>query len=120
MSQIKRRPIYIALSLVLATLIAISVRVFAVDTGGYSPIAKIWAWADYAGGAVLIQLETSIPECPGGYWFKDSSGAASQNMLAIALSAYHAKTPVKIHADENSDWTWLASKECELKLIILE
>ncbi|UTW46442.1 hypothetical protein KFE80_06065 [bacterium SCSIO 12696] len=92
----------------------------AMDTGGYYPISKIWAWADYTDGVVLVQLENQNSLCPNGYWFKDSSGAASKNILSIALSAYHAKTPVRVYADENSDWSGLSSKECELKLIVME
>lgn len=90
----------------------------AMDTGGYFKIAKIHAWAEYTNNTVLVQLEKQHDLCPNGYWFQTANNSSS-NLFAIALSAYHAKTPVKIYADEHSDWSGLAAKECKLKLIVL-
>lgn len=89
----------------------------AMDTGGYYKITKLSAWAAYADGVVLIQLENINPLCPGGYWLPDNVG--SKNILSFALSAFHAKTPVMIYADENTTWAGLAAKTCQLQLITL-
>lgn len=89
----------------------------AMDTGGYYKITKLWVWGGNVGGVVLIQLENINSNCPNGYWLKDSPDSGSKNMLSVILSAYHAKTPVMIYADENSDWSGLAAKECEIGLI---
>jgi hypothetical protein len=100
----------------LLTLVSLSSQ--AMDTGNYSRITKLWAWGGYTNGVVLITLENQNALCPNGYWFQDSANSGSKNLMAMALSAYHAKTPVLIYADESSDWPGLAAKECEVKLIV--
>jgi hypothetical protein len=106
---------------ILALVIFMSASFFAqaMDTGNYYKITKIWSWGGYTNGVVLVVLENQHPLCPNGYWFQDSQNSGSKNLMAIALSAFHAKTPVLIYADENSDWSGLAAKECEIKLITM-
>ena len=102
-----------------ALLIFLSVACQAMDTGGYYKVTKVWTWASYTNGTVLLQLDSVNTACPNGYWFQDSANSASKNLLAVALSAYHAKTPVMIYADEASSWSGLVAKTCEIKLIVL-
>ncbi len=98
----------------------ISMPALAMTTGAYYKISKLYSWADYVNGAILIQLENQNTLCPNGYWLEASKDSSSTNILSVALSAYHAQTPILIHADENADWVGLSTKECEIKLIILE
>lgn len=91
----------------------------AMDTGGYYKITKLWAWGSQGDNVVLVQLENVNSACPGGYWIRDSANAGAKNLLSLALSAFHAKTPVMIYADENTSWADLAAKTCELQLITL-
>lgn len=80
---------------------------------------KLWAWGSQGDNVVLVQLENVNSACPGGYWIRDSANAGAKNLLSLALSAFHAKTPVMIYADENTSWAGLAAKTCELQLITL-
>ena len=105
--------------MMMLVLLSLSFSAQAMDTAGYFPIVRLWAWAGYTNGVVLIQLDHVNPLCPNGYWLQDSANSGSKNIMALALSAYHAQTPVQIYADENSDWPGLATKECEIKLIVL-
>jgi len=91
----------------------------AMDTGGAYKITKIYSWNSYTNGSVLIQLENTNATCPGGYWFQDSANSGPKNIMATALSAYHAKTPVMIYADETSNFNGLGIKTCEVKLIVI-
>ncbi len=92
----------------------------AMNSGGYQKIDKIMAWSEYTNGTFLIQLETQHSLCPNGYWMSATSDSSSQNILSLALSAYHAQTPVLVYAYETSDWPLLGPVECEINLIILE
>ncbi len=105
---------------IFALSLMISLSASAMDTVNYYPISKIWSWAEYQNGVILIQLENQHNLCPNGYWIEASRDSSAVNILSIALSAYHAKTPVRIFANENSDWTGLESKECEIQLMVLE
>lgn len=91
----------------------------AMDTGGYYKITNLSAWGPQGDNVVLVQLETTHPSCPGGYWIRDSANAGTKNFISLALSAFHAKTPVRIYADQNTSWSGLAAKTCELQLITL-
>lgn len=115
-----RTKVFMLQKLLLILSLLIPSASMAMDTGGFYPISKVWAWGEYAGGVVLVQLAQTSQDCPNGFWFQDSANSASSNLLSLALPAYHAGTPVMIYADENSDWSGLAAKECELKLIVLE
>ncbi len=105
--------------LILFSLMLTTTQAFAMNTSSGQIIKRIWSWGEYAEGVILIQLVNTNSECPNGYWFKDSAGSGSKNLLSIALSAYHAKAPITMYANENSDWGGLASVECEVQLIVL-
>jgi hypothetical protein len=100
-------------------MIFLSLACKAMDTGGFYKITKLYSWNSYTNGSVLIQLDNSNSACPGGYWFQDAANSAPKNLLAVALSAYHAKTPVMVYADETSSFNGLGVKTCEIKLIVL-
>lgn len=86
-----------------ALMVSMPFAAFGMNTAG--TIRQIYTWADYTGGAFLIVLDSAHPQCPGGYWLQDSTTSrASSNILASALSAYHAKSRVLIYADETSDF----------------
>ncbi len=97
----------------------LSIQAYAATTPDGQKIKKIWSWGDYTDGVILIQLESTLSQCPNGFWFKDSEGAGSKNLLSVALSAFHAQAPVTIYANESSDWGGLSTKECEIKLIVM-
>lgn len=90
------------------------------DTGGYYNISKIWSWAEYKDGVVVINLEKNFSQCPGGFWLKVSPNSSNSNIFSMALSAYHSKTKVRIYADENADWDGISAKVCKIKLLELE
>ena len=96
---------------------------FGMSTNGYFEIDKIYTWADYTNGTFMIVLtnpDTASKElCPSGYWLEGGNDKNS-SVLSTVLSAYHSKSKVRVYANENSDWSGLSSKECEIKLIILE
>lgn len=100
-------------------LMILSMICTAMDTGGAYKITKIFTWNSFTNGTVVIQLENTNATCPGGYWFQDAANSGPKNLLAVALSAYHAKTSVMIYADESSSFAGLGPKTCEVKLIVL-
>lgn len=103
--------------LMILLLMSISLSSQAMDTVGYYKIINLSTWGGGANGAVLVRLENVNASCPNGYWFQDSANAGPKNLMSMVLAAYYAKAPIRIYADENSDWTGLASKECEIQLI---
>lgn len=109
--------------LLILTIVFAPFHVYAMNTAGYHEIGRIYSWSDYTGSVIKMTLinqdDAAKALCPAGYWIDDASGM-NANMLSVALSAYHAKTRVKVYANENDDWSGLSSKECKLKLIVLE
>jgi hypothetical protein len=95
----------------------------AMSTDGYFEIRTIYQWTDYTGGVTKVLLKgqdsASNELCRGGYWLEDTSGKHA-NVLSMLMSAYHTKTKIKVYANENEDWPSLASKECKIKLVVLE
>lgn len=104
-------------------LTALPTITFGMNTKGYFEIAHIYSWADYTNGTFKILLTNpdvaSRELCPAGYWL-DGGNDKNSSVLSTALSAYHSKSKVMMYADENQDWSGLSSKECKIKLIILE
>lgn len=109
--------------IIYSLLFALSFSVNAMNTGGYYQISQIYIWEEYTQGTFKIilkgQNESSQSVCPGGFWL---DGASDKNsaLYSTALAAYHSNVKVRIYADENQDWSGLSSKECKLKLIVLE
>ncbi|MDC5857419.1 hypothetical protein [Vibrio europaeus] len=91
-------------------------------TGDYYEIEKIQIWSDYTNGTFKVLLRdqdaASNDLCPSGYWL-DGGDSKNSNVLSVALSAYHAKAKVRIHADQSQDWHGLNTKECKILLIEL-
>ena len=95
----------------------------AMNTGGYYQISQIYTWGDYTQGVFKVTLknqsESTQSVCPAGFWL-DGANDKNSAVYSTALAAYHSNTKVRIYADENQDWSGLSSKECKLKLIVLE
>ncbi|CAM4145490.1 hypothetical protein [Pseudoalteromonas ostreae] len=95
----------------------------AMNTRGYHQISQIYTWGDYTQGVFKVTLknqsESIQSNCPAGFWL-DGANDKNSAIYSTALAAYHSNTKVMLHADENQDWSGLSSKECKLKLIVLE
>lgn len=115
MTQIKQ--------LLFITLVVFTKPAFSMSTASYYQIQDIWTWADYTTGVIKISLKSPDSNtkdlCPTGFWI-DKTNSTNAQLLSVALSAYHTGTKVKIYASEAEDWSGLSSKECKLKLIVLE
>ena len=105
--------------LLAVVLLASSLSFAGMNTGGYFEISQIWTWPSETDSVVLIQLTDTHTLCPGGYWFKGTSGGINLS-LSVALSAYHSKSKVLIYADETDDWPGLGGIECRIQAIVLE
>ncbi|GAA78330.1 MULTISPECIES: hypothetical protein [Pseudoalteromonas] len=109
--------------IILTLLLFITFSSKAMDTRGYYQISQIYSWGDYVQGTFKIilksQNESTQSVCPAGFWL-DGANDKNSAMYSTALAAYHSNTKVKIYADESQDWSGLSSKECKLKLIVLE
>lgn len=80
-------------------------------------IVKIVTWPHTE--HVVIEVSPTHEACPGGFWF--STGVdkpASANVVSTTLAAKFAKTQVRVHADENSDWSGTSTKKCELEALV--
>lgn len=80
-----------------------------------SKIQHIYAYAQF-GGDVFISLQTNGAVCTGGY-FLEKSDVGFQANFSMLLSAYHAQTPIKIHAHTDQKWTGSASYVCHVRSI---
>ncbi len=109
--------------IILALLLLAAFQLKAMNTGRYYQISQIYSWGDYTQGTFKIilknQSESTQSMCPSGFWL-DGANDKNSAMYSTALAAYHSNTKVRIYADENNDWSGLSSKECKLKLIVLE
>lgn len=105
------------------TLVVFTKPAFSMSTASYYQIQDIWTWADYTSGVIKVRLKNPDSNtkdlCPTGFWI-DKTNSSNAQLLSVALSAYHTGTKVKIYASEAEDWSGLSSKECKLKLIVLE
>ncbi|TMP82317.1 hypothetical protein CWB73_05360 [Pseudoalteromonas phenolica] len=105
------------------TLVLFTKPAFSMSTASYYQIQDIWTWADYTSGVIKVRLKNPDSNtqnlCPTGFWI-DKTNSSNAQLLSVALSAYHTGTKVKIYASEAEDWSGLSSKECKLKLIVLE
>ncbi len=77
------------------TLMILSSAQFANATFQTSAYGKTYFEIDqilsFSTGHYIIKLEPSYDShCPHGFWVADEAGSFSNNMLSIALSAYHA------------------------------
>ena len=76
-------------------------------------ITRITAYSEYGGGDVAFTVANPLPECSGGFWFKKTD-AGFQATLTTLLSAYHARSTVRIYAHPDQLWPGSASNTCRL------
>ncbi|MGO3784726.1 MAG: hypothetical protein ACTJIB_03300 [Pseudoalteromonas prydzensis] len=103
--------------------ISASCSLQAMNTGNYYQISQVYTWSDYTEGTFLVLLknprQSTVDLCAGGFWL-DGANDKNATVYSTVLSAYHSNTKVRIYADENQDWSGLSSKNCKLKLVVLE
>lgn len=78
-----------------------------------SKIQRIYAYSQYGGGDVSINLQTNGAVCTHGYFLKKSDAGFQAN-LSMLLSAYHAQTPIKIDAHTDQKWAGSAYPVCHV------
>jgi hypothetical protein len=104
----------------LILLLAISLPSFAsVISTPTTKIVFISSYAQFGGGDVLIRGENWVAGCEGGFFLVKSDPGFSAN-LSLALSAYHAKTPVVMHGHTEIIWAGSTTKFCKLYGIELQ
>lgn len=87
-------------------------------TTGTTSVSEIFTYADIGpDGDFVFTVEDPIEACDG-FW-GDSSSVGTSNVLSVLLSAYHAKSPLIIYADETKLFTRSSKKFCRLTTIRL-
>ncbi|WP_086931134.1 hypothetical protein [Agarilytica rhodophyticola] len=68
-----------------------------------------------APGDVLIKISNPAPECVDGYYVLADSPGKDQ-VLSLALSAYHAKRKIRINGYDEPNWRGSSSNNtCEIE-----
>ena len=80
-------------------------------------IDKIYSYATAGNGDVLIVPSNTLAECDG-FWL-DNEDPGFQTNLSVALSAYHANSPVQIYGNEQALFTGSSQKFCKLTILVL-
>jgi hypothetical protein len=70
-------------------------------------------------GDIFITLENSPAGCPGGYWLRHADTIGYKNTVAFLLSAFHARTPVRLvgYNDTSNVWSGNGLVTCRMDQI---
>ncbi len=81
-------------------------------------ITRVDVYAEYGGGDVAFAVANPLPQCNGGFWFKKTD-PGFQATLSTLLSAYHARSTVRIYALPDQIWPGSGANYCRLYSIEL-
>jgi hypothetical protein len=72
-------------------------------------------------GDIAILLESPPAGCPGGYWLRHADTPGYKNTVAFLVSAFHARTPVRIvgYNDPGNIWSGSSPAVCRTDQISL-
>ena len=77
-------------------------------------INNIITYTTFGSGDVVFSLEASVNGCDNGYWLRKNDPGFNST-LSTLLSAYHAKTTVKVFGHDDQLWNGSNSgKYCRL------
>ena len=88
------------------------------DTSTNSTVTLIESYNNYGNGDVYFKISNATAACSDGYWLTKTDLGFSSNM-AILLSAYQAKSIVRIVGFSDQRWSGSAGKFCKLNFITL-
>lgn len=84
---------------------------------GATTVEQIYSYTTAGAGDMLIIPKDPLPECDG-FWL-DNEDPGFQGSLSVALSAYHAQSPVQLYGDEADLFNGSSSKFCKLSVLRL-
>jgi hypothetical protein len=87
-------------------LVVVSLSAFATEPSPTAKVSKLMSYAEYGGGDLVFVLETNGSICKSGYYLKKTDPGFEAG-LSMLLSAYHAKTPIRV--DGHTDQRWAGS-----------
>lgn len=74
-------------------------------------------YVTFGEGDILIIVDTPMIGCDSGYWMRKTD-PGYESLLSIQLSAFHAKSTVRIHGHDDQLWNGDAgSKYCKLNWV---
>jgi hypothetical protein len=88
------------------------------DASSSSNVILIESYNNYGNGDVYFKISNPTTACSDGYWLTKTDLGFSTNM-AILLSAYQAKSIVRIVGFSDQRWSGSAGKFCKLNFITL-
>jgi len=103
--------------LIIATLITISMSVFATESSSLSKVKRIIAYSEYGDGDVAIVLESNGATCVNGYFLKKSDPGFDAN-FSMVLAAYHSKSAIKVLGHTDQKWAGSSGYYCHAYSII--
>jgi hypothetical protein len=88
------------------------------DFSSNSTVVLIESYNSAGGGDVTFKIANPTIACSDGYWLTKSDPGFSTNM-AILISAYHAKSVVRVVGLSNQLWSGSGGKFCKLSFVTL-
>ena len=76
-------------------------------------IIKMYAYAQYGGGDIQINVTNPPAKCAGGFWLSPDD-AGFDSTLSFLLSGYHAKTKFQLTGDDTHLWGGSGTPYCRL------
>jgi hypothetical protein len=107
-----------ALSVAVFSLATNSVAQSNVDFSAVSTVVLVESYNSYGGGDVFFKIASPAVACADGYWLTKADPGFTANM-AIIVSAYQAKSPVRAAGLVNQLWAGSGGKFCKLDHITL-
>lgn len=104
-------------------IVSLVIALVATTADAYVPteptrITRIGAYSEYGGGDIVFSVANPIPGCSGGFWLKKTD-PGFQATLNTILSAYHARSSVRVYALPDQLWPGSAAPHCRLYAIEL-
>lgn len=80
---------------------------------GEGLITGIYTYTDYGTGDVVVTVQVAPAACQHGYWIRMTDVGAKQT-YALILSAYHARTALRIGGYDDQLWAGSSGKYCRI------
>ena len=79
-------------------------------------VTGIYTYTDFGTGDVVVIVQNPPPACQHGFWIR-MTDAGAKTTYALVLSAYQAKTNLRMGGYDNELWPGSSGKYCRMYFV---
>ena len=93
-----------------------SVLSTAAEREAIGTVTKLYSYAQYGGGDIMVEVSNPVAGCDRGYWLSPQD-PGFKTTYALLLSMYHTQEQVRVGGDDTQLWTGSQHIYCRVTFV---